>query len=77
MRRIPCWLSRQRNGLYMLTQHKPIKKNVGRTNEEDLYVLPGDGIGYRHMCAWSAERIFGVQLELLESIRVWMLGGRL
>lgn len=61
----------------MLTQWKPEKKCVGRTDIEDLYVKPGDGVGFRHMCSWSAERIFGVHLEPLESTRVWVHGGKL
>lgn len=59
----------------MLTQHKPQLNKVGRTEEEDLYVIPGDGIGFRHMCGWSAKAIFGVELEPMESIRIWVNGG--
>lgn len=61
----------------MLTQYKPELKRVGQTEEEDLYVVPGDGIGYRHMCPWSAQRIFGVELEPLQMTRVWIHGGQL
>lgn len=61
----------------MLTQCKPERKNVGKTDEEDLYVKPGDGIGFRHMCSWSAKHIFGVSLEPMQSARVWILGGRI
>lgn len=61
----------------MLTQYKPELKCVGKTDVEDLYIKPGDGVGYRHMCNWSVERIFNTELKSLESIRVYVYGKRL
>lgn len=60
----------------MLTHSKPVKCRVGTSEVEDLYVPVGDPIGFRGMCPWSAEAIWGVQLELLESVRVWTDGGK-
>lgn len=76
MTRLTGWLSRQRNGLYMLTKGKPIKASVGTTTELDLYVPVGDAIGWRNMCPWSASCIWGAELAPLASVRVWVEGGR-
>lgn len=60
----------------MLTMKKPVLAKVGRSEEQDLYVLPGDGIGFRHMCPWSAKAIWNAELEPLKSLRVWVSGGK-
>ena len=75
MKRVICWLSRQRNGLYLLTQKKPILAKVGDTDEKDFYIPTGDGIGFRHMCEWSVKTLWGIELDLLESCKVWFAGG--
>lgn len=70
-----CWLSRQHNGLYMLTRLKPHLACVGNSWIEDLYIADGDDIGFRNMCSWGAKRIWGVELAPLQSVRVWSDGG--
>jgi len=44
------WLTRQRNGLYMLTKNKPIMIQVEGRDYEDAYVAPGEPIGIRNFC---------------------------
>ena len=44
------WLSRQANGMYMLTERKPIAAPVDRLDYTDLYIAPGDAIGIRNVC---------------------------
>jgi len=44
------WLTRQHNGLYMLTKNKPIIIKVEGREYEDAYVAPGEPIGIRNFC---------------------------
>jgi len=44
------WLTRQHNGLYMLTKNKPIFTKVEGRDYEDAYVAPGEPIGIRNFC---------------------------
>jgi hypothetical protein len=44
------YLTRQHNGLYMLTKNKPIFAMVGDRGFEDAYVAPGEPIGMRNFC---------------------------
>jgi len=44
------WLTRQHNGLYMLTKNKPIFIKVEGRDYEDAYVAPGEPIGIRNFC---------------------------
>ncbi len=69
------WLSRQRNGSYMFTAYKPRVCKVGHSEHEDVYMKPGDPVGYRHMCEESIKMLWGVELKPLEMIRVWFEGG--
>ncbi|MHC4406340.1 MAG: hypothetical protein ACYTG0_42455 [Planctomycetota bacterium] len=61
----------------MLTRKRPYTERVGKGEVLDVYIVPGDDIGFRNMCPWAAERIWGVALEPLQSVRVWMDGGTL
>ena len=74
---IHTWLSRQRNGDYMLTALKPVLGQVGRSGAMDWYVRVSDPIGYRSMCADAVKLIWGIELEPLESVRVWSDGGQM
>lgn len=51
------FLSRQGNGLYMLTAIAPKRHRVGNTSHDDLYVRAGEPIGYRNMCPVSIEML--------------------
>jgi len=44
------WLTRQHNGLYMLTAKEPIMAKVEGRDFEDAYVAPGEPIGMRNFC---------------------------
>ncbi len=44
------WMTRQRNGQYMLTKYKPIMAQVEGRDYMDAYVLPGEPIGVRNLC---------------------------
>lgn len=44
------WMTRQRNGQYMLTKYKPLMAMVEGRDYMDAYVLPGEPIGVRNLC---------------------------
>lgn len=44
------WMTRQRNGQYMLTKYKPVMAQVEGRDYMDAYVLPGEPIGVRNLC---------------------------
>ena len=44
------WLTRQHNGLYMLTANEPIFAKVEGRDFEDAYVAPGEPVGMRNFC---------------------------
>jgi hypothetical protein len=44
------FLTRQKNGLYMLTKYKPITRRVEGRDFSDAYVIPGEPIGVRNLC---------------------------
>lgn len=64
------WLTKQRNGTYMLTKLKPIKCRVYGTEHEDVYVQYGEPIGLRHLCDVIAQLAQITSLEALQSIQV-------
>ncbi len=70
MRPQRMWLSRQRDGSYMLTKLKPIPKKVRGTVVRDLYMRPGEPVGMRHLCADGVLMMLGVHLTKLDSVRV-------
>ena len=44
------WLTRQHNGLYMLTVKEPIFTKVDGRDFEDAYIAPGEPVGMRNFC---------------------------
>jgi hypothetical protein len=44
------WLTRQHNGLYMLTVKEPIFTKVEGREFEDAYIVPGEPVGMRNFC---------------------------
>lgn len=44
------YLTRQKNGLYMLTKNRPIVHKVEGREFDDVYVEPGEPIGVRNLC---------------------------
>ncbi len=69
------WLTKQNNGLYMLSYFKPVKENILGTHKEDVYIIPGEPIGVRNLCS-EILRITNIEQELKvgESIRIELLG---
>ena len=63
------YLTRQRNGDYMLTAFKPLVLRVKGNDYDDAYMRPGDPIGVRHLCA-DGVKSAGIELLELESVRV-------
>lgn len=70
------WLTRQMNGMYMLTYHKPLIQEVEGRGYSDAYVPPGDPVGIRNFCDLIL-KVVGLegQLKKLESIRIKLEGG--
>ena len=68
------YLSRQANGLYMLTEFEPIKSLVGTTDNYDLYVKEGDSIGIRNLCNVSLYILNASRLNKLETVKVELSG---
>lgn len=72
------WLTRQGNGLYMLTMFKPVIEQVYGSSTKDVYVIPGEPIGIRNLC----HRILLVinfpieskKLKIYESIQIELNG---
>lgn len=65
-----AWLSRQRDGNYMLTAYRPIKAKITGIGTEDLYVRYGDPLGIRNLCSAGIAEVSGMELERLESTSV-------
>lgn len=57
------WITRQRNGDYMLTEDEPIFSIVKGTPYIDAYVPYGDPVGIRHLCNLML-RISGIETPL-------------
>lgn len=70
------WLTRQMNGMYMLTFNKPIIADVEGRGYRDAYVPPGDPVGIRNFCDMIL-KVVGLEgkLNRLESIRIKLEGG--
>lgn len=56
-------LARQHNGSYSLLRLDPIVETVAGTDHKDVYVRPGDPIGYRNMCAASICGLLSLEEE--------------
>ena len=68
------YLSRQANGLYMLTEFEPLRKKVGQTDKEDFYVPPGDSIGIRNLCNIALWILKADKLKRMETVKVDLTG---
>lgn len=69
------WLTRQRNGLYMLTHNKPLIADVEGRGYQDVYVPPGDPVGIRNFCDLIL-KLVGAEgkLDRLDSIKIELDG---
>jgi hypothetical protein len=70
------WLTRQRNGMYMLTYNKPVIADVEGRGYQDAYAQPGDPVAVRNFCDLIL-KIVGLKgsLNCLDSIRINLEGG--
>ena len=69
------YLTRQHNGLYMLTKNKPIFQTVEGREFEDAYVTPGEPIGMRNFCDLILNMVgLDRPLKRGETIRVELKG---
>lgn len=70
------WLSRRRNGNYLLTKIQPEKHEVRGLGVEDYYVPYGDPMGLDNCCPAGVMAIFGIDLEIGTQCRAAMQGER-
>lgn len=69
------WLTRQRNGMYMLTHNKPIICEVEGRGYMDAYVPAGDPVGIRNFCDLILKVVnLEGQLNRLESVKIYLTG---
>ena len=64
------WLSRQRNGSYILSSQKPLIKTIKLANWDDFYVQYGDLYNIRNLCGTGIKGMFGIDINCLDSVRV-------
>jgi hypothetical protein len=69
------YLTRQHNGLYMLTALKPILSRVEGGDFEDAYVAPGEPVGMRNFCDIIL-RLVGIEKPLKrgETVKILLSG---
>jgi hypothetical protein len=56
----------------MLTGLKPTIDRVMHSHYHDAYLRPRDFLNIGDLCEEDVERLIGVTLEPLESVRVWI-----
>jgi hypothetical protein len=62
-------LTRQRNGLYMITSKPPKIGDVDGIGTSDVYVDVGDSLGIRNLCQAGVESRIGKRLMHLQTIK--------
>ena len=69
------YLTRQHNGLYMLTRLKPIMTLVEGRDFEDAYIVPGEPVGMRNFCDLIL-KLIGIDKPLKrgQSIKIELTG---
>lgn len=70
MRDKRLWLTRQRDGNYMLTAFKPVVATVAGTGQQDAYMRLGEPIGVRGLCTEGIRSFIGRELPPMEPTRV-------
>ena len=64
------WVTKQRDGRYMLTKLKPKICRIYGTEIEDAYVKYGEPIGLKHICEVILQIARITSLQPLQSIQV-------
>jgi hypothetical protein len=72
------WLTRQHNGLYMLTRLKPQESTILGTDKKGMYIEKGEPVGMLNLCD-LALKVFQLEKELDpgQSVRVELKGNLL
>lgn len=62
----------------MLTRYLPIKAELGKTGLIELYIQPGDPIGFINMCPLGTVAVIpdAKDMKSLESMRIELKGNR-
>ena len=71
------WVTRQNNGLYMLTYFKPDTEIIFGSEKKDVYIVKGEPIGVRNLCNKIMVLIDPenkMHLEKLQSVQVELSG---
>lgn len=71
-----AWLSRQRDGNYIFSIFPAKLVKVFGSDFFDFYIQEGEPIGLRYWCPMGVKAFFGVELEIGQQCRVWVLGGK-
>lgn len=77
MKRLPLYLSRQRNDQFCLTFLPPVYEEVGKSGEQDVYIAYGDPVGWRNVCPWFVSAFLKIDPlpPFGEPVKVWLAGG--
>lgn len=67
-------LTRTHDGKYTLTAFAPVVCPVRGTGWSDAYPRHGDPVDVRGLCPWGISKLFGVELELLQTVKVELSG---
>lgn len=67
-----CYLTRQRDGNFMLTHYKPSIDRIRGTKDYDAYCIPGEPLGVRHLCEIGVLMLVPIanSLKTLESMEI-------
>lgn len=65
------WLSRQQDGSYLLTEFKPVRKQMINADFDWLYPIYGEPINVEY-CENGVHNIFRIELKEFESIKIKM-----
>ena len=61
-----CYITKRRNGLYLVTAMKPIITEVKGTGHNDAYLRPGDPVGFNNVTPEFGQHIFPLLNDILE-----------
>ncbi len=64
------YLTKQRNGSFLLSKYPPIIQEVGETGEQDAYLQAGDPIGVRHLCDALFKHVGSDEMKNLETKKI-------
>lgn len=59
----------------MATFLRPTWEKIRFTDTYDWYIVPGEPIGYRHLCAGGTKSIWGVDIPIGSQVEAWVSGG--